>query len=273
MEKRQSLPDADQLSIVSGAILMGYLLLPYLDIPLRQITVRVLNLNMMFELQINMLISLLLAAMTAVGASWILQNHPQYHGQPLVLHVVLPALSAWVLSIPLAQAEFSPRWWGIFLLAAVLLITVITAEYVSLDPEDERHTFASMSLTALSFALYLFLAIAMRGAGLRLYAVSSTLAIAIFPISLRTLYLRMNEEWHVPWALGISLVVGQMAAGLHYFALSPILFGMVMLILSLTLVNLAQAVIRKQSMTGVWIESGVVAVILLMVGFSLNLLR
>ncbi|NSW52837.1 MAG: hypothetical protein HPY85_10055 [Anaerolineae bacterium] len=273
MERRRSLPNADQLSIVSGAILMGYLLLPYLDIPLRQITIRLLNLDLVFELQISVLVSLLMAAMTAVGAAWLLQNHPRYETQPLYLHVVLPALSAWVLSIPLAQAPFTPRWWGIFLLAAVLLITVLTAEYVSLDVQDERHTFATMGLTALSFALYLFLAIATRGAGLRLYAVSSTLAIAIFPISLRTLYLRLAGEWHVAWALGIALVVGQLAAGLHYFPLSPILFGMLMLTFSFTLVNLAQAVIRRQPLKGVWIESAAVAVILLAAGISLNLLR
>lgn len=272
-DKRQSLPSADQMSIVAGTLLMGYLLMPYLEIPAREFSVRLLNLNLMFELQFSLLVSLLLAAMSAVGVNWLLQNHPHYHGQPLFLHAILPALSAWVISIPLSQAEPGPQWWWLFLLAALLLVTVLTAEFISLDPQDTRHRFASMGLTALSFALYLFLAIAARGAGLRLYSVSSMLALAIFPITLRTLYLRLNGEWHLAWAVGISLVVAQLSAGLHYFPFSPILFGMVMLTISFTLVNLAEALIARHPLRSVWIESAVIAFILLITGILLNVLR
>ena len=89
-------------------ILMGFLLLPYLDIPARQFSLRLLNVELLFELQISTLISLMLAAMSAVGAAWLLQNHPRYRGQSLWLHAILPALSAWVISIPLSRTALSP---------------------------------------------------------------------------------------------------------------------------------------------------------------------
>ena len=130
-----------------------------------------------------------------------------------------------------------------------------------------------MGLIALSFALYLFLAIATRGAGLRLYAVSSTLAIGIFPIVLRTLYLRLAGQWHFPWALGIALVVGQLSVGLHYLPLSPIFFGMLMLTVSFTLVNLAQNVIQEQPLRAVWFESAAMGLILVLIAVAVNRLR
>ena len=273
MENRQELPNSDQLSIVAAVILVGYLLLPYLEIPARQITINLFNLHLFFEFQFTALIAFLLASLAAVGSSWLIQSHPRYEGQSVVLYTVLPALSAWVISIPLSRVEIGLQWWVLFILAAAFLIAVLTAEYISLDPSDERHAFATMGLTALSFALYLFLAISISGAGLRLYAVISTLGIAIFPIALRTLNLRLNGQWHFEWALGITLVVAQFAFALHYLPLSPILFGMIMLTFSFTLVNLAEAFIQGTPLKNIWIESGTIAILLILLGVGLNLIQ
>lgn len=273
LEKRKELPNPDQLSIITAVILVGYLLLPYLEIPARQITVTLFGLHLVFELQFTTLVAFLLASLAAVGSSWLIQSHPRFKGQSVVIHTVLPALSAWVISIPLSHVEISLQWWVLFILAAAFLITVLTAEYISLDSSDENHAFASMGLTALSFALYLFLAIATCGAGLRLYIVTSTLGIAIFPIALRTLNLRLNGQWHFAWALGITLVVAQLAFALHYLPLSPILFGMIMLTFSFTMVNLAEAFIQGTHLRNVWIESGVIAIILILLGIGLSLIQ
>ena len=271
MEKRQALPNPDQLSIITAVILVGYLMLPYLEIPARQLSFNVLNLDLIFELQFSTLVALLLAALAAVGSSWLIQSHPQFNGQPILLHTVLPALTAWVISIPLSRVAISPQWWGLFILSALLLITVLTAEYISLDLSDERHAFASMGLTALSFALYLFLAIATNGAGLRLSAVATTLSIAIFPITLRTLYFRLNGQWHLEWAIGITVVIAQLAVSLHYLPLSPVLFGIFMLTAAFTLVNLAEAFILGNPLKNVWIETAVIALLLLILGIGLNI--
>ena len=268
--ERQALPSVNQLSMIVVVILFGYLILPYLELPLQEFTLRFLGFELIYELEVRSLIAILLAGLAAVGTNWLLSEHPYYHGQSLLLHAILPALTAWVATIPLSQIAPSMRWWGLFFMAAALLMIVFTAEYISLDPRDKRYSFATMGLTALSFGLYLFLAISMRGGEYRLLVSSTSLAVVSFPITLRTLYLRLNGERHFDWAIGISLVIGQVAVGLHYLPISPILFSVIMVALAYALVDAAEAVIQERPLRRVWIETGVIILIMFLIGVVFN---
>lgn len=268
--QRETTPVVNQLSTIVVVILFGYLVLPYLELPPQQIAFNLLGQELLLELQVRSLIALLLAGLAAVGANWLLSEHPYYHGQPLLLHAILPAMTAWIATIPLEQVAFNMRWWGLFFTAAALLMAVFTAEYISLDPQDKRYSFATMGLTALSFGLYLFLAISMRGGAVRLIVSSSTLALVSFPITLRTLYLRTEGEWHWGWAAGISLVIAQVAVGLHYLPLSPILFAILMVALAYALTDAAEAILQGRSLRRVWIETGVIVLIMVVIGVLLG---
>jgi hypothetical protein len=149
-------------------------------------------------------------------------------------------------------------------------MAVFAAEYISMDPQDKRYSFATMGLTALSFGLYLFLAISMRGGAYRLIVSSSTLALVSFPITLRTLYLRTEGHWHFTWSIGISLVIAQIAVGMHYLPLSPILFAIIMVALAYALTDAAEVIIRGQSLRRVWIETGVIVLIMVVIGVLLG---
>lgn len=268
--QRDSTPAINQLSTIVVVILFGYLVLPYLELPPQEVSFNLFGIELLFELQVRSLVALLLAGLAAVGANWLLSVHPYYHGQSLILHAILPALTAWIATIPLAQVAFDMRWWGLFFTAAGLLMAVFTAEYISLDPQDKRYSFATMGLTALSFGLYLFLAISMRGGAVRLIVSSATLAVVSFPITLRTLYLRTEGKWHWGWAVGITLVIAQAAIGLHYLPLSPILFAILMVALAYALTDAAEALIQGRSLRRVWIETGVIVAIMVVIGVLLG---
>jgi hypothetical protein len=45
-------------------------------------------------------------------------------------------------------------------------------------------------------------------------------------ISLRILHLDGTDRWDFPWAFGIGIVCAQIGAGLHYWPLSTIQFGL-----------------------------------------------
>jgi hypothetical protein len=83
-------------------------------------------------------------------------------------------------------------WWAVFAIGGGLLILVLIAEYIVIDPSDVRHTLAAAGLTALSFTLYLILAIVLRSAGLRLFWMLPALMLAAGLVSLRTLHLRLG---------------------------------------------------------------------------------
>jgi hypothetical protein len=107
-----------------------------------------------------------------------------------------------------------------------LLTGVFLAEYIAIDPSAPFYTFARAGLTALAYALFLILATSLRFSGARLFLDIPVIFIVAALISLRILHLDGTDRWDFPWAIGIGLVCAQMSAGLHYWHLTPIQFGL-----------------------------------------------
>ena len=103
------------------------------------------------------------------------------------------------------------------------------AEFIVVDPEDIRQPPASVFLTAISFALYLVLAVVLRYAGSRLLFQLIALTLAISLVSLRTLHLRLDGYWAFIESGVIALVTAQLMAALHFWPLSPVSFGLIIL--------------------------------------------
>ncbi len=141
-----------------------------------------------------------------------------------------------------------------FAFGGTLLILVIVAEYIVVDLSDARHAPVTVGLTAVSFALYLILTIAARGAELRLYQLLPLVALPMFLVALRSLYLRLSGRWCFAWSLAIALVVTQIAVGLHYWPLPPLSFGLVMLGPAYALTNLAGSVEEGRPLRSIWVE-------------------
>ncbi len=111
----------------------------------------------------------------------------------------------------------------------MLLALVFLAEYIVVEPSASNYAIASAGLTALSFAVYLILTTALRFSGARLFLMAPALFIAAGLVSLRTLHLRIGQKWEYNWAVGIALICTQIGAGLHYWPISPVQFGLISL--------------------------------------------
>jgi hypothetical protein len=120
-------------------------------------------------------------------------------------------------------------WWIGLFAGALILVLVLVAEYIAVDPDDVRLPFASAALSAVSFALYLVLASALQAAGVRLLYNVPTLILAAWLVSLRVTNLRLHGEWTVYESAIIAFVVGQIAAAFNYWPLAPITFGLALL--------------------------------------------
>jgi hypothetical protein len=77
--------------------------------------------------------------------------------------------------------------------------------------------------------LFFVLSIALRFSGVRLYLLLPAVFIAAMLTSLRILHLRTGGKWQFPWSLGMGLVCVQLAAGFHYWPLTPIQFGLALI--------------------------------------------
>jgi hypothetical protein len=223
------LPDAERLSVLSATILLAYALSRFVDIPGREFAIQLPGIYLEAQFNFRTLVALLVAVVTAAGADWLMREHPVRDKKPLAEHWLLPALSALVIAIPLAQIPLSGLWWVGFALGGAALILVLVAEYIAIDPDDIRLPLASAGLIAISFALFLALTVALRYSGARLFLILPGITLAAGLVSLRALNLRLHGKWAFIQAGMVAFVIAQMVAALHYWPLSPVPYGLVLL--------------------------------------------
>lgn len=257
------MPNRDRLSALAATVLLAYALAQFVSLPERRLDLEFLadtRFGVYLALRFNAqtLVSLLVAGLTAAGADWLLRDHPALGSRVTLEHLLLPALTALVIQLPLAQLPFSPWWWLGFALGGALIILVLLAEYIVVDPDDERYAPAAAGLTVLSFSLYLVLAATLHFANSRLLVLLPVLALAAGLVSLRALHLRLHGHWAYLEAGLVALLVGQLAAALHYWPVSPVAFGLALLGPAYALTSLFGNLIEGETFPQVLVEPGVV---------------
>lgn len=262
MDEHQHLPDINQLSVLAATILLAYAMTPFVRLPETSLNLRLPFGIFTYQLNFSTLVSVLTALLAAVGADWLLRGHPHREGVSLWPQIILPALTAWAIGVPLSTLQVGIQWWAVFAMGGVLLVLVFLGEYIVVDFEDARHGPATIGLTALSFALYLILAITARAAALRLYLLLPVLGIPLALICLRTLYLRAGEGWNLPWTFAVVAVTAQVVIGLQYWPVSPLAYGLVLTGLAYALTNIASSFQEERTWPGMLVEPGVVLVLL-----------
>ncbi len=261
-EHGQHLPDTNRLSSLAATILLAYALSRWIDLPVRDLSLQLPGFFLSFQINIKTAVAFLAAGLTASGADWLLRDHPALKGKNTLEHWILPGLTALVLGIPLFQLPMGTLWWAVFAIGGTLLILVLTAEYIVVDPTDTRHGPAVAGLTAVSFALYLILAIVLRSAGVRLFFILPALAATGALVSLRTLHLQLHGQWKFLEAGMTALVIAQVAAALHYWPLSPVAFGLAVLGPAYALTNFISGLAEGEPARQAAMQPGFVLLIL-----------
>lgn len=252
----------DRLSVLTASILLAYAMLPFIRIPERSLVLSLLGVVFFFKVDFATLLAVICAGLAAAGTDWLLQNHPHLGRQRTISHWMIPALTAWVIGVPLSSLKVGIQWWMVFFLGGLLLVLVLISEYIAVDPSDSRHGLASVGLTAISYALLLMLTISLAAAGSRLYVLLPALGLAIFLVALRTLYLRLTGRWYFGWAAAIALIAVQSATALHYWPVSPLRYGLMILGLAYSLTSLAGAVEEGRPWRSLWVELAIMLAVL-----------
>lgn len=269
-EAHQHLPDTNRLSILAASILLAYALLPFIQIPERNLSIQISGISFDFPFSFSTIIAILTASLAAAGTDMLLHDHPRLGRQRTFQHWLIPAMTAWVIGVPLTSLEVGMQWWAVFAFGGLLFVLVLVSEYIVVDPYDTRYGPASVGLTAVSYALFLILTITLAESGTRLYVLIPGLTLAIFLITLRNLYLRLGSRWCVSWALGIALVIGQVTTALHYLPIPSLRFGLVILGLAYALSSVAGSIEEGRPWSTLWIEPAVMLVVLLGLAWSLG---
>jgi hypothetical protein len=239
-------------------ILLAYAASRFVNISPRELGLQLPGFYLGFQVNIRTLVALLVAGIPATGADLMLRDHPGLGSKRTWEHWLLPALTAWTLGIPLNQLPVGLQWLVSFVIGGALLMLVLVAEYIAVDPQDERYPLASAGLTAVSYALFLILAIALRSSGLRLFLILPALTIAAGLVSLRTLHLRLSGQWLFLPGLAITLIVAYITAALHYWPFSPITFGLAILAPAYSLTSLVGALYEGEPFRKAIVEPAIV---------------
>lgn len=255
-EEHRHMPDANRLSVLIAAILLAYALAHLIETQRYGLNLNVLGITLSLPMNLNVAATLMASGLTAAGMDWLLRGHPRFEGENTFQHWILPALTAFVLGVPLYSLPFGPAWWLTFGLGGVLLLLVFLAEYIALDSSDVRYPAASAGLVALSYTLFLILVTTLSFSVARLLMV----AVIVFPVAglvaLRALHLRAGK-WEFAWAIGIGLILTQFAAALHYWPLEPVQYGLALLGPLYALTDLAQNLDEDMALRRAGIEASI----------------
>jgi len=238
-EQVKYMPDPNRIGLVIATVLLALTLTHIMPSPEFNIEIQLPGFLLAFPLNSNTIMGILTACLTATGMDWLLRSHPSLQGRPTFEWWLLPTLTAFVISIPLAILPSGGAWWIGFIVSSGFLFLVFLAEYVAVDPDAPYYSISMIGLTSISYTLFFILAVALRSSGIRLYLLAPGLFLAASLASLRILHLRLSDNWEYAWALGIGLVSVQFAAGLYYWSLSPVQYGLLLAGPLYGLINLA----------------------------------
>jgi hypothetical protein len=229
MAEQRYLPDPDRVGVLTATVLLAFALTHLIQAPEFNFEIQLPGFFLLLPLNLGTAMTVLTAGLTATGMDWLLQDHPSLKGRSTYQWWLLPTLTTFVIGVPLSILATGEAWWVGFVGAGILLFFVFVAEYVVVDPGAPHYAISVAGLTAISYTLFFVLAVALRYGGLRLYLLVPALFLAAFLASLRILHLRLSGRWEYFWSAGIAFVCIQLAAGLHYWPLSPVQFGLLLI--------------------------------------------
>jgi hypothetical protein len=225
-ENRSYLPSANRFGMLIASVLLAFALTRLIQSPRFTLTITLPGFYFAYPITLGSAMTVLAAALTATGMDWLTRDHPTLGQKSNIEHLMLPTLTTFVVGTPLALLSNGTAWWVSFAFSAILLTSVFLAEYITIDQSAPSYGFARAGLTALSYALFLILATSLRFSGARMFLLVPVVFIVAAVISLRILHLDGTDRWDFPWAIGIGIVCAQISAGLHYWPLTPIQFGL-----------------------------------------------
>jgi hypothetical protein len=209
-------------------ILLSYVAGRFVQTPGQVLALDLAGIYLPLQVNINTALAILVAGLTAAGADWLIQAEAADE-RSRFRHWLLPAMTAWVLGLMLANLPFDPEWWLAFGFSALLLLAVILAEFASSSPENRFYAIATQALTFLTFGLFLILAITTRAVALRLYLALPAIALGVLTAASRLQLLRPGQSWQPLSVVAGAFVCIQVAAALHYLPVSPLGYGVALL--------------------------------------------
>ena len=219
-------PNLDRISIFASTILLAYTFASLISISERVFATQLPGIYLEIKISTQTVVSFLAACLAASGASWLLREHPSRQNKRWVIHILLPAITAWIIGVPIHQQALGLFWWVGIVLGGGVLILVLIAEFTVVDTSNDYYVLASVGLSILAYALLFLLSVTLKASQIRLYQLIPPLMLMMFIVSLRILHLRSLGKLSLQEASLITLILAQILIAAYYLPFSPISFGL-----------------------------------------------
>jgi len=270
MKKIPTDVNIDRLGVVMAMTMLAFSLTRIIPVSIDTPSFIILGFETSLKLNLKTLISLITAILAAVGCDWLIRSHPNFpenKAKRLLAyqHIIAPVFLAFVISVTLNQTITGIYWWIVFALGGILFSMILLAEYTIIDNRSLDHPLATMGLVALSFALFLIMVIATKSLQIRLYLEVVICLVSSAMVSSRVFFIRLKGKLPVSWTLAVSLIIAQIAAGLHYVGFKPIQFGLLLTGILYAMVSLICGIVEKKERFLLFLEPFTIFLIIVII--------
>lgn len=254
----RSAVDANRIVVLVATVLLSYALTRLVQAPQFTLEFQFPGFYFSYPLSVRIIMVLLTAGLTATGMDWLIQSHPYFEGGPTVEYWLLPTLATFIIGLPLTILSLGLAWWISFVIGGLLLLLIFQAEFIAVDPSSPNYAIATSGLTALSYAVFLILATALRFNGVRLFLLAPILWSVSGLVAIRNLKLVLGGDWKITWAIGTGFICMQIGVGLHYWPVSPLQYGLVLFGVLYAMISLASSLLENIQLSRAVIEPTII---------------
>ncbi len=260
----------EQLNRIIAIMLLTFTFAQLFTLPSREISFQFAGVYFSFGLNLKNIFALLNVVIVTTGSFTIFNQRAKRRRISLV-HAILPALTTWMISIPLFATTLNLLWWVELILFGALLFLIIYAEYLVSDEVEEQyeHTLSRL-LESIAFAIFFIISAMLFAINMRLSFMIPPLFLLTFFISLRLFELR-THQWLIMESLTLAFIVTQFAAVFNYFHFSAIPLGIILFGILYSLINFLLKSFQKKVQSQFMIESIVILLITVLLAIFLQI--
>ncbi len=209
------------MSALLALVGLAFISTRLVELPTLQRSFTLLGLLVTLEVNTRLVMLTLAAGLAASGAESLVRAHPRAVGRPAE-HWLLPGLAALALGTVIVRLPEGPALWLGFATAILLLLAILSAEFVVVDEEDPRFPWAAAGLKALAYLLLVEVYFTLRALDMRAIFAIPLVFGASAAIPWRMFRLSMHPAEAVRYAPLVGALLAQIAWGLHYWPLAPL---------------------------------------------------
>ncbi len=262
MSDARHFPPKDEVIKLLSLIVIIIMISGLFDVPERFFEYQLPGLYINFTLNQTLLVALFVTGIISSGLMTILRHHPRSSDQPFVVHWFLAILIAITIVILLEQTREGIYRYLFIVLGMTFLAIVIVAEYITLDSSDRYFLPAAVTIQAVSNGAFVMVTAALQNAETRLFYILPVIILSHLAFSYRILTLRISPQKALFPAILFSVIIGEVAAAIHYFAIRPIQYGLMLVGVSYCLLLFINPLLSKEKSIFRYLEGLVFLVII-----------